>query len=1289
MDLINTAQKNVHEDPPLWSRQLWWVLTLASLITIVLWVRPAAGFHLDWTATSIGIVLVAFLVNFPIPVGEVPTTLAHAIGLPIGMALGPGSAGIVLVGGITIGEFIHAFFQQRHADPPPGIRIQIRNGALIFSRQVLSISGAMTIYLLLGGRFLNELLSLPMILPTLSLLLIFSAIFLALHWLSRRISHPIKMDQRDTITLILIALVPIPFAIFSAASYVFLETVALVIYGAMVVTVSPIVRSLAVAERNLQRRVQELSTISRVSQVMRTSLDLEKLLSTIHSQVTELLVPDTFFIALQEPENQLISYPLVVREGKELKWSSRQIGDRLSDRVIRSGEPILIPRDAPRALKTMGVTISDGPPQAWLGVPLRTADRTIGCLVASHNRPDKAFTRKDQEVLVTLAGQATVAIENALLYEQTRNRAEALALLNEITASMSSTLDPERALELVCLSMIRVGGGQKSVIFLLDEDHGRLFLAHATNLSNEFIKSWENIPLVDLERIQAFHTEEPLLISDVSSSNLPQSIVSQMEIEGIRAFADFPLITPSGTIGQLSVYFSNSHQFHVDQIELLKTFAAQAALAVANARAHAETDEALGRRIDQLATLEAIGREMTSTLIADDLFTAILTHAMDIPQAAIGYLAIYEEELGELRIAAHHGYPADSPFADAITSIPLDKSIIGRAFQTGKPINIPDLRQELPPLNWHHESTISVLSIPILRQGRVLGVITVEDPSPYAFSAEHIQLLSQLASQAAVALTNATLYQQLEARLREQSLLYQASTQIAATYETEDVAMAIVDSLAVALSTEGARVSKWNPDSRTLTPQAMVLQGKPLNDQASAPIAIDDVPGFTSCLSEHKPVQWTRGDAPSQADQDYLTRFPQALSLLAVPLVTGTQTLGLIEVFCRRERTFDENAIRTAQTIASQAAVALENTDLFRRIRENRNLLMAVLNSTREGMLMTDTQGKIVLANQQLEVLTGLRVEDLVENNLSEVDVDLADFMGYQHYELVNIINSLQAGHPPQGEVTTFDVEAPSRRTLQRSDAPVYDINNQMIGWLVVLRDLTEERELSQTREQLTEMIVHDLRAPLTAILGSLNLLDKTLSDEEQLPVVKQALSISNRSVEQMLGLVNSLLDLAKLETGELPLSLSEFSLDTLCEELVGTFVQEANENGIILNYRADDMLPEITADNEKIRRVLANLLDNALKYTPAGGRIELAIEAMEDKVNITVADTGPGVSEEFREKIFKRFIQVPGVAGRRRGTGLGLAFSKMAILAHGGKIWMEENPGGGSAFRIHLPLHP
>jgi hypothetical protein len=138
----DTVQRTIEEYPPHWSQQLWWVLTLASLITLSLWLRPSSGFQLDWTATIFGTLLIAFLVNFQIPVGRVPTTLAHAISLPLGMALGPGSAGIVLASGITIGEFIYAMRQRRRITHPPDFWTQVKRGALIFSRQVLSISGA-------------------------------------------------------------------------------------------------------------------------------------------------------------------------------------------------------------------------------------------------------------------------------------------------------------------------------------------------------------------------------------------------------------------------------------------------------------------------------------------------------------------------------------------------------------------------------------------------------------------------------------------------------------------------------------------------------------------------------------------------------------------------------------------------------------------------------------------------------------------------------------------------------------------------------------------------------------------------------------------------------------------------------------------------------------------------------------------------------------------------------------------------------------------------------------------
>jgi PAS domain S-box-containing protein len=320
---------------------------------------------------------------------------------------------------------------------------------------------------------------------------------------------------------------------------------------------------------------------------------------------------------------------------------------------------------------------------------------------------------------------------------------------------------------------------------------------------------------------------------------------------------------------------------------------------------------------------------------------------------------------------------------------------------------------------------------------------------------------------------------------------------------------------------------------------------------------------------------------------------------------------------------------------------------------------MAVLNSTHEGILLVNTSGHIVLANEKLNELVGYAVEDLVGKNIANTTMDIASRLGYHSSEIGNLLAALGSGQAVLSDEMVFNLEQPVRRTLQRSEAPVHDADGQLIGWLIVLRDISEEKELEEAQEQLTEMIVHDLRSPLTAILGS------------------------------MLSLVNSLLDIAKLESGELELQRSQVNLGLLCQDLLDTFQPGANEEGIILELDIARDTPIIDADNEKIQRVLVNLLDNALKFTPEGGSVTIRTSPGADKdVRIEIADTGPGIPEEFRQRIFDRFAQVPGRIGRRRGTGLGLAFSKLAVDAHGGEIWIEDNAGGGAVFVLSLPLH-
>ncbi|MGD8603276.1 MAG: ATP-binding protein, partial [Anaerolineales bacterium] len=637
---------------------------------------------------------------------------------------------------------------------------------------------------------------------------------------------------------------------------------------------------------------------------------------------------------------------------------------------------------------------------------------------------------------------------------------------------------------------------------------------------------------------------------------------------------------------------------------------------------------------------------------------------------------------------ADQGYVASSPAANHEAILPLDQGIEGQTFNRGELQNYGDISQIFDRRSWTGSTRGSLLSAPIINQGQVLGVITLEHPQTDHFSKEHESILLQLAAQAAVALSNAMLYQQLEARLTEQSLLYQASAQIASTLEGEAVASAVADSLAVAIHADIANIFRWNPDREVLEGLATVKHGRPEHDIESMMLEADQVPSLQDCLLQRIPCQWTVSSAPTDADRKYLEDSRGARSILAVPLVLGRKALGLMEAFSLVEREFDQNAIRTAQTIASQAAIALENTDLFMRINESRNRLLAVLNSTHEGMLFVDTGGQIVMANEKVNQLLGFMVEDLVGKNIASTEMDIAARMGYRQGEIANLLTALRGGQAVFSQEQVYTLEEPARRTLQRSEAPVHDAEDQLIGWLIVLRDISEEKELEKAQEQLTEMIVHDLRSPLTAILGSINLLEKSQTDLPQNAVVNQALSVSRRSVQQLLSLVNSLLDIAKLESGELKLVLESVDLAVMCDDLLKTFQPEANQEGVILAVDIDANTPDIQADKEKLQRVLVNLIDNALKFTPEGGSVEIRTRAdSNENVVIEIADSGPGIPEEFRERIFDRFSQVPGRTGRRRGTGLGLSFAKLAVDAHGGKIWIEDNDGGGSVFAITLPI--
>jgi signal transduction histidine kinase len=230
--------------------------------------------------------------------------------------------------------------------------------------------------------------------------------------------------------------------------------------------------------------------------------------------------------------------------------------------------------------------------------------------------------------------------------------------------------------------------------------------------------------------------------------------------------------------------------------------------------------------------------------------------------------------------------------------------------------------------------------------------------------------------------------------------------------------------------------------------------------------------------------------------------------------------------------------------------------------------------------------------------------------------------------------------------------------------------------------------ELQRVRQETSDLIVHDLRNPLGVIYGSLNMLEMVLP-EDAYRDNRELLDLATSACERMQRLIDSLLDVAKFETGEMPLALTTAYLGPILEESAHRQSITASKREVRIVTTMPDDLPPVLIDTEKPDRILVNLLDNALKYAPDGSQITVAAEEEPDAIVVSVTDQGPGIPPDQRQRIFERFAQVSDVEQpRRRGFGLGLTFCKLSVEAHGGEIWVTSGPDNlGSCFAFSLPL--
>ncbi|MFB0526991.1 MAG: ATP-binding protein, partial [bacterium] len=375
-------------------------------------------------------------------------------------------------------------------------------------------------------------------------------------------------------------------------------------------------------------------------------------------------------------------------------------------------------------------------------------------------------------------------------------------------------------------------------------------------------------------------------------------------------------------------------------------------------------------------------------------------------------------------------------------------------------------------------------------------------------------------------------------------------------------------------------------------------------------------------------------------------------------------------------RTHDE-LLTLADTFNFMTQKLKEYNDLqIDRIIAEKTKTEAVIYSIADGIVMTDFSGRIALMNKQAREMLQVSGEDVLDRNLM-------DYIGDQR-----IAQSLREIMEQKEKTIVREIDlsqGPYRKFIKTGTNIVKTEKGKNLGVVTVLHDITLEKEIERMKDDFVHSITHDLRSPMTSIRGFVEvLLDGSAGEinEEQ----REFLRIIDGSSQKLLGMVNNILDVAKLEMGRMKLSLTKFDPKETVERVVKIMEPQAVKSGVKLSTQGIDSLPQIRADSDLMERVIMNLVSNAIKFTPSEGSVDIIGQDFPDRIQITVADTGQGIPPDYLDKVFDKFQQVVGKEDKRRGSGLGLTIAKYGVEAHLGKIWAGSEMGKGSRFSFWLP---